>query len=405
MEAQTNTEKPKKKSGVKRFIFSSGLLLMCAGLFVVVAGFLWYGGYAKKMICSTVTTDSALYDRFSCSPAENASNTQNQFPLEKPDLGKYFTQGASGDEGTVESVVEEASKGVVGIGVVGDNFTEDKVIGTGFLISRGGLIVTNRHVVQSETVEYFIMFKDQKESVTVSADSIVRDPVNDVALIRFSADKIPADAKPLVIGDSEGLKLGQTVIAIGNPLGKYSGTVTKGIISGLNREVAISQGFFTTQSQTYQNVIQTDTAINPGNSGGPLLSLTGEVVGVNFATIEGASNMSFALPINTIKQRVAELEQYNKFKIPYLGVEYRTRVVFVEGKSMMGAEVTRVVLKSPAEAGGILVGDVIVDFNGSDLNETVLSDLIQRSKIGETTPVIILRNRKQVELNVVIGER
>ncbi len=377
------------------------LLLLCLGSIGILSFFV-LGGHAKNLLCKVVYEGSFLYDQVNCgnisiSQQEDTGNSANQ--------SKIFDQ-IVGDEGErVASIVEEVAGGVVGIGVSGDNFTEDQIIGTGFLVSSNGILVTNRHVVENLSLDYFISFKDQELTIPVPQDFIFLDPVNDIALIKIESSNVPSTAKILNVGNSDELKLGQTVIAIGNPLGTYTGSITKGIISGLNREVNISQGFFSTQSEVYEDVIQTDAAINPGNSGGPLLNLNAQVIGVNFATVDGASNLSFALPINRIQDRISELEEFGKFKIPYLGVEYRTRLVFFKGQSIVGAEIINVVNNSPAALAGINIGDIVIEFDTTDLSEKTLSALIQEHEIGSTVQVIIIRNRVEQEIKVTIGER
>jgi len=131
------------------------------------------------------------------------------------------------------------------------------------------------------------------------------------------------DLSPIDFGDSENIVVGQTVIAIGTPLGDYAGTVTTGVISGLERSVTTGASWFGETSKDYENVIQTDAAVNPGNSGGPLLNTMGEVIGINFATTTNADNISFALPINVVKNRVEEYITYGKFIKPYLGLHIR----------------------------------------------------------------------------------
>jgi S1-C subfamily serine protease len=250
------------------------------------------------------------------------------------------------------------------------------------------------------------LFKDGTSSVNIDKQNIFRDPVNDIALIKIDPIKLPSNLSPIPLGDSDNIKLGQTVIAIGNPLGKYTGTVTKGIISGLNREVAITQGFFSSQSETYDDVIQTDAAINPGNSGGPLINSIGEVIGINFATIEGASNLSFALPINRIKQRVTELDKNGKFSIPYMGIEYRSRLIIdSNGESIVGAEITNIITNSPAQKSEFKKGDIIIKFDGKDLNSKTLQSLIQTSTIGSNIDVVIIRDKIKQTIVVTIEER
>ncbi len=172
--------------------------------------------------------------------------------------------------------------------------------GTGFLIRQDGYILTNRHVVSDSSATYTALLSDgaQKEGKV-----IFRDPVNDLAILKID---LPAQAgggsfKVAPLGDSNSLKLGQTVIAIGNALGTYNNSVSVGIISGLNRTLQANDG---TRVVKLENVLQTDAAINPGNSGGPLITLQGEVIGVNVATVIGSSNISFSIPINAAREIV-----------------------------------------------------------------------------------------------------
>jgi len=384
------------------------VLLLIALILLVICFtsilFLWYGGFVKDFVCGAVKKESIIWNKFSCSTISGQQISQTKFPLEQS--ASNSTNGSYGEDGLIQDVVEQTAGGVVGIGIVGDGInTENQIIGTGFIVSKGGLIVSNRHVVEDETLDYFIMFKDNTTPINVNKENIFRDPVNDIALIKIEANEFPANISAIALGDSDMVKLGQTVIAIGNPLGKYTGTITKGIISGLNREVKITQGFFNTQTELFSDVIQTDAAINPGNSGGPLINVLGEAVGINFATIEGASNLSFALPINRIKQRIIELEENGKFKIPFVGIEYQTRIVFVKGQSTVGGEVTNVIPNSPASTSGVKKGDIIIQFNGQDLNSKTLLALIQETKIGQKINIVVIRSKVEQELVVEIGER
>lgn len=165
--------------------------------------------------------------------------------------------------------------------------------GTGFLITTDGYILTNRHVVEDTSADYTVLLSNGKQA---SAKVVYKDPKNDVAIIKIDGSGFTkAD-----LGDSGSLKLGQTVIAIGNALAEYNNTVSTGIISGLDRTIQAgdSQGL----SETLNGIIQTDAAINPGNSGGPLLDLDGNAVGINVATVQGSSNISFSIPVNQVKQ-------------------------------------------------------------------------------------------------------
>jgi len=392
-----NSTLKESKSIFPKLFLTTFLLISCVG----VLSFVILSGFAYKSLCNMVVPGSFLYEQGQC---EKVTQTEQGNSGEDVQESKLFEQ-SSGDEGErVAAIVEEIAGGVVGIGVVGDNFNADSIIGTGFLVSSEGVIVTNRHVVE-EALDYFISFKDQEQTVPISQNGIFLDPVNDIALIKIDTGQIPSTAKILRIGDSDGIKLGQTVIAIGNPLGKYTGSITKGIISGLNREVEISQGFFQSQKEIYEDVIQTDAAINPGNSGGPLLNMKAEVIGINFATVDGASNLSFAIPINRIKARLNELLEFGKFKIPYFGIEFRTRLVYFKGQSIIGAEVVNVLEDSPAQAGGIKLGDIIIEFDGKDFQDKTLATMIQEQEINNEVSVIVIRDRVEKELTIKIGER
>jgi S1-C subfamily serine protease len=398
----TKSKSIKPKGSKFKFVGLIIILVILAFCFISIL-FLWYGGFIKDFVCGAVRKDSVIWNKFNCSTSTSQQNNNSQFPLEITSGGQL---SISSEDTLVEKIVEQTASSVIGIGIAGDNVsTLDQIIGTGFVISKGGLIVSNRHVVEDETLEYYIMFKDSTKAVTVKKENIFRDPVNDIALIKLDPSLIPANVSAIPLGDSDKIKLGQTVIAIGNPLGKYTGTITKGIISGLNREVNITKGFFNVQNEVYSDVIQTDAAINPGNSGGPMINTSGEAVGINFATIEGASNMSFALPINRIKQRISELEQNGKFKIPYLGVEYRTRMIFVNGQSTVGAEITKIVEGSPASNSTLKKGDIIIEFNGQDLNSKTLLSLIQAVTIGSNVDIVVIRNKVEQQIQVVVGER
>lgn len=171
--------------------------------------------------------------------------------------------------------------------------TEKKKVGagTGFLISKNGYIVTNKHVVEDDQATYAVLLADGTQK---TAQIIYKDKIIDIAIIKIDG----SDYKYADFGNSTSLKLGQSVFAVGNALGEYNNSVSTGIISGLNRNIQASDG---SGIESLKGVIQTDAAINPGNSGGPLVTLSGEVVGVNVATVIGSNNISFSIPINAIK--------------------------------------------------------------------------------------------------------
>lgn len=310
------------------------------------------------------------------------------------------------EQSLVIDVIEKSQESVVSIAVSQLQFTpgsglvdESSNIGTGFIVDKSGLVVTNQHVVEQTDVDYRVITSDGKEHEVIE---IVRDNTNDIALLKIGE----GDYKSLRLGSTEDLKVGQMVIAIGTPLGEYAGSATTGIISGLNRSVTARSDFFGTTAKQYNNVIQTDAAINHGNSGGPLIGTSGEVIGVNFATTEGADNISFALPIERVKERLAEYRKYGKFITPYLGVEYQmiseTSALYYEDV-VAGALVVRVVPSSPASKAKIERGDIITKIEGEKVN-TSLATMIQKYEVGKEVTLEVWRDGKTNELKVVLEE-
>ena len=312
------------------------------------------------------------------------------------------------EESAVINIVEQASPSVVSIAISKLTLSQDQGlidqssnIGTGFVVDKDGVIITNQHVVSDLTAEYKVVTQDGKE---YSVDEVLRDDLNDVALIKIDPES--DELKELELGDSENLLVGQSVIAIGTPLGEYAGSVTTGIISGLNRSVTASSGWFGSTSKTYEDVIQTDAAVNPGNSGGPLLNSQGEVIGINFATTSGADNISFAIPINKVKSRIDEYRTYGKFIRPYLGVTYQ---MISEYEALYytdvvpGALVLRVDPTSPAYEGGLRRGDIITKFGEYDVNKS-LGEIIQQHKVGEEVEIKVMRESVEETVKVILGE-
>ena len=261
-------------------------------------------------------------------------------------------------------------------------------IGTGFVIAED-LVVTNRHVVADPEADYKVITKDGKE---VEISKIYRDPEPKIDLAILKADGL--GLQPLELGDSDNLKVGQMVIAIGTPLGEFNNTVTKGIISGLGRGIVASD-LFGAMSEQLENVIQTDAAINPGNSGGPLLNSAGQAIGICVATTSGADNISFALPINFVKEMVDEFEKTGRFERAFLGVRYKmvSEKLSILNEIPEGAYIVEVVEGSPAEKAGVQEGDIIVKIDGKAIEEEGggLAKLIQEKKVGEKVSLEVWR--------------
>ena len=277
---------------------------------------------------------------------------------------------------------------------------QEQDIGTGFVISTDGLIVTNKHVVSDTQSTYKVITKDDKE---YDVKQISRDPLNDLAILKVDAK----DLKPVSLGDSTNLKVGQFVVAIGTALGEFRHTVTTGVISGLGRGITAGDPF-EGSVERLDDVIQTDAAINPGNSGGPLLNSTGQVVGVNVAVAQSAQNIGFAIPINVVKKALAEFEKSGKFASkPFLGVQYQTisQDTALLNDVPQGAYVVEVVSASPAEKSGVEAGDIITKIDGEQLgSDRELSDVIGSKSVGSSVLLEVWRDKSTQKISVTLSE-
>src|SRR3989344_3964161 len=288
-------------------------------------------------------------------------------------------------------------------GVPGPSQQQARSIGSGFIISKDGLIVTNKHVVSDQEVKYQIITSNDKK---YQVKKIYRDPLNDVALIQIDPGENAGNSlKPVEIGDSSRLQVGQFVIAIGTALGEFKNTVTTGVISGLGRGITAGdefQGYV----ERLDNVIQTSAAINPGNSGGPLLNSSAQVIGVNTAIAAGGQNIGFALPINVIKDSLKNFNENGQFNRPYLGVEYKmiSRDLAILNDVPEGAYVQNVISDSSADKAGIKSGDIITKIDGKkvEVQKNDLAKIISGKKIGDTLSVPLWRDGKTIDLKVIL---
>ncbi|OGY22069.1 MAG: hypothetical protein A2113_02565 [Candidatus Woykebacteria bacterium GWA1_44_8] len=310
------------------------------------------------------------------------------------------------EESAVIDVVDKASPGVVSI--VAKTVALDPLrgvtqnqqgIGTGFVVRSDGIIFTNSHVVENSSINYTVVTKDKK---TYQVKKIDRDPSIDFAILKVDAKDLPT----VILGDSDALKVGQKVVAIGNALGMFDNTVTVGVVSGIGRGVTASDSLGVSQ-ETLENVIQTDAALNPGNSGGPLLDLSAKVIGINFATTVGAENIGFVIPINRIKPVLEQYQASGRIIRPFLGISY---VMINEGTAIVqnlpqGAFIRRVVAGSPAAKAGLEAGDVITKFGGVALKDgATLAAAIGKYKVGQTVDLEVWRDGKTVKLKATLTE-
>ncbi|MDB5134845.1 MAG: hypothetical protein JWP37_1448 [Mucilaginibacter sp.] len=269
--------------------------------------------------------------------------------------------------------------------------------GTGFLFSSDGYLFTNSHVVKQAKQLRAMLFDGTLHSAHLVGD----DPYTDLAILKIDA----ADYAPAVLGNSDNLKIGQLVIAIGNPLG-FQHTVTAGVISALGRTLSGEAGI------SMDSMIQTDAALNPGNSGGPLINAEGEVIGVNTATIRGAQGLCFAISINTAHSVASQLIRYGKIKRAYIGVSMqqiglvpKLRTIH-RLKNQQALFVTQVEGNGPADRGGLLSGDIIYAFNDRVIETSdQLFKMLTGDKVGQFQYLSILRNNQKKELKVTPAER
>ncbi|MCX6783586.1 MAG: trypsin-like peptidase domain-containing protein [candidate division WWE3 bacterium] len=329
--------------------------------------------------------------------------------LTKPVVIQNNTVTVVDEESAVISAVTKVSPAVVSVVTQSTSFdpfsgqqsSGTQGIGTGFIVRSDGVILTNKHVVADPNVAYTVVLKD-KTSYPVK--KVFLDPSNDLAIIKIDATNLPT----VELGDSSKLKVGQGVIAIGNALGRFDNTVTKGVVSALGRGITAGSGNpFDQTTENLADVIQTDASMNPGNSGGPLVNLSGQVIGIDSAVSGGAQGIGFALPINSAKPVISSFEATGRIVRPYMGVVYElvTPDLTTFTRLPVGALVRSAVAGSPAEKAGIKPGDVILSISGEKIDEnTTLVNAILKHQVGETVPVVIDRSGAKLTLQVTLVE-
>lgn len=287
--------------------------------------------------------------------------------------------------------------------------------GTGIILTSGGLIMTNRHVVPSGTTDVSITLSDGTvlDSVKVVGRTSDRDNL-DVAFLQVEDTK-GKSLVPAKLGKSADVGLGDPVVAIGNALGQFQNTVTSGIISGFGRslQASASDG---SSTESLDNLFQTDAAINEGNSGGPLVNLNGEVIGMNTAIATDSQSIGFAIPIDDLAGLIDSVKSTGKLQKPYLGIiyvpvtndlkeQYSLKVstgAYVPTAQQAGEDT--VIDGGPADKAGVQPGDVITRVDGTDLSQTTsLTSVLGKHKIGDKVPLTIDRDGKTVNIEVTLG--
>ena len=300
--------------------------------------------------------------------------------------------------------------GIFSIPRIRQNGTQEQQVGggSGFLVSNDGMIVTNNHVVADETAKYSIVLND---GTTYTVDILGRDPQLDVAILKIN-QPIQKALTFVQFGDSTSLKLGQTVVAIGNALAEFQNSVSVGVVSGLSRTIIASDEFG--QSEQLNQVIQTDAAINPGNSGGPLLNTSGEVIGVNVATSRGAENIGFALPAQVVAQVVDSVKKYGEIVRPFIGVRFMMVTPRLVKSNNLPVDYGAIVLRgqkpeelaivpgSPADKSGILENDIILSVDGEELRDKDLSTILRTKAVGQEIILKILSNGQEKTVKIML---
>jgi len=271
-------------------------------------------------------------------------------------------------------------------------------LGSGFVLDDEGYIITNHHVVEGASKVVVTLHTDEE----YNAEVIGTDPKTDIALIKIEPDD---DLAPLPVGDSDGLKVGEWVLAVGNPFG-LDHTVTAGIVSAKGRRINRPD------QSPYDDFIQTDAAINPGNSGGPLVNLDGQVVGINtaiFSRSGGNIGIGFAIPVNMVRNVVPQLKEFGSVTRGWLGVMIQPVDEDIADSLGLdasgGALVAKVFPDSPAAGGGVEVGDVIVKFDGTEVPESSnLPAIVADTPVGKEVTVVIIRNGKRKKLSITVAK-
>lgn len=309
----------------------------------------------------------------------------------------------------ITETLEKVTKCVVGISKIknkGDSIlettaTEDLKLGTGIIISENGYIITNWHLAGNKYSSCYVTMED---GTVYNGNTIWADSDLDLAIVKISANNL----KYLQLGDSDNIKIGETVYAIGNPIGiEFQRTVTKGIISGLNRTIKIEEE---KNSSYMEGLIQTDASINQGNSGGPLINTKGEVIGINSVKIETAEGIGFAVPINIIKPVVESLANGGEFEEAYLGIfAYDKEVIKYLNNDVTfneGIYVVKIAKDGPAAKTNLKTGDVITKIDGNSINRmSELRTYIYRKKPGEKVTLTISRNNKELPIEVTLSKK
>ncbi|MBU1039158.1 trypsin-like peptidase domain-containing protein [Patescibacteria group bacterium] len=292
--------------------------------------------------------------------------------------------------------------------LLGDISLQDTGGGTGFIVSNDGYIITNKHVVLRNNVDYTVITSTGKEYV---ASVLARDSLYDIAIVKIEGKGFT----PAYLGDSDKIRIGQTALAVGNVLTEFQNTLTRGIISGIGRTITASGNGLT---ETIEGAIQTDASINPGNSGGPLINLKGEVVGVNTAVNRSGEALGFAIPINRGREALANFRKNGRIVRVFLGVRYLMlnrsiarayKIPYDQGAYIMiknNVGEPGIVPGLAADQAGLKSGDIILTINGQKLSlQKTLASIIAQYQPGNIITAKILRAGRELNIKIKLQER
>ena len=341
-------------------------------------------------------------------PASLPASLQELVPANNTETPQTLTLHTTDIETAITQAVERVGPSVVTVvGTLPGQMTifgptaDQTVSGTGFFITQGGYIITNNHVVEGTREVALILSDGSQEQATI----VGRDRYSDIAILKTEG-KVPAVAR---LGNSDALKPGQSVIAIGSPLGNFNNTVTTGVISGTGRSIDTGNGYY------IEDLIQTDAAINHGNSGGPLVNLAGEVIGVNTLVVRGtatgdiAEGLGFAIPVNTAQAVAQQIIEKGYFARPYLGISFQAVnpeiAAIYSLPAQWGVYVTQVAPNSPADRAGLLEGDIITKIGdvALDANHSYVNALFEYQP-GEQITLEVVRGKELLQMQATLGE-
>lgn len=321
---------------------------------------------------------------------------------------KFVEERAYIEDSKIIDAIDEVMPAVVSV-VSTTEFTAGNG-GTGFIVESNGLILTNKHVVADKSVEYKAVLNDGAQ---YPVEILSEDPIDDISVLKIVSDTA-LDLPVVEFGDSDDLKIGQRVIAIGNALAVYGNTVTSGIISAKGRDV-LAYNDFGDAVQNMSGLIQTDAAINLGNSGGPLINLDGQVIGMNAALAESANNIGFAIPINDIKPVLESIKKNGKIIRPVLGVNFLmldkvqagqfdaslgSGALLIDGE---GSKRYAVAPNSAAMKAGLREMDIILSVDDVEVNmDKPLHKIIRTYNPGDTIKLMVWRDGKVIEVEVIL---